>query len=123
MQKRPKPRTPTASRDLKAPSKAGSRQAAAPSHPDFTKILNAAEVQRCFSFAWEHTAYRANLVALRTALGLRDRIALPCDSRPATVTGRDLQRIREEAGRGAGSISNASGAGEIGDSGQGGGTF
>jgi hypothetical protein len=44
---------------------------------------NLEKIQARFLFAWEHTCYRANLVALRTELGLRDEIYLPCDDRPA----------------------------------------
>ena len=54
------------------------------------------EVQRCFSFAWEHTTYRANLVALRTALGLNDLIHLPVDdSLPEILKelGREVNRL------------------------------
>ena len=36
-------------------------------------------VRRAFNFAWEKTVYRANLVALRTALGLKDYVPLPVD--------------------------------------------
>jgi hypothetical protein len=60
--------------------------------------IDIAEVQGLFSFAWDHTAYRANIVALRTALGLRGEIILPCDASTQLVVREIEEGLSIKAG-------------------------